>query len=386
MTRSEPTARAGRRGGPGRAALVALALAGLACERAPEPAASWPAGAVLVGRSAALSDLLAKLSQLEGTPLGREARAWSAALPGCEWIEAHAEQASLAALRAGLRCADPAGPLSAVHRDRGERDLVFGWPLGEGSALGSAAVSAAGDLDLRVALPGDAFRGPRALLRPGDAAPGPPVLGGGDALLHARLRPADGIDLASLVESGGQGETLFALKSRLFGAAILDGTWELALYLPGEGESLPRAALALGTRERGAAVAAATTFLDEIEARWPVHRAPFALGAASGACLPELRMLPGLSPCWVATERALVVGWNAASLRKALDGSPPGLPDAGGLVAEFGRLPLADARMAAPALPLMGARSWPWSRLVAEPMRAGSSVELHMALAGASGA
>jgi hypothetical protein len=156
MTQRGPTAREGRRDLPGGAALVALALAALACERAPEPPASWPAGAVLVGRRAALSELLARLSQLEGTPLGREARAWAAALPGCPTIEAHAEPASLAALRAGLRCADPGGPLSAVHRDRGERDLVFGWPVGEANALGSAMVSAAGDLDLRVEVPGEA--------------------------------------------------------------------------------------------------------------------------------------------------------------------------------------------------------------------------------------
>ena len=387
MHRQAPTAGAGRGRGPGRGVLLALGLAlgAQACARAPEPAASWPPGAIVAGRGRALADLTARLAQLDGTPLGREARAWATALPDCELVEAHAEAADLAALRASLRCADPSGPLAAVHRDRGERDLVFAWPVGGQSAVGSAAISADGDLDLRLELPGGAFGGPRALLRPAATAPGPAVLGGADALLHARLRPADGIDLPALVESGGQGEALFALKSRLFGAAILDGTWELALYLPGAGEPLPRAALALGTRERAAAAAAAAAFLDEIEARWPVRRAPFALGALEGACLPELRMLPGLSPCFVAAERALVIGWNAASVRKALDGSAPDLSDAGGLVAELARLPLADARLAAPSL-RAPARGWPWQRLVAEPVRGGDAVELRVALVGAGGA
>src|SRR5262249_40686761 len=112
-----PTAGAGRGGGRGRAALAALALAALACARAPQPAAAWPPGALVAGSGRALAGLLAALARLEGTPLAREADAWAAALPGCEVVEAAAETASLAALRAGLRCADPAGPPAPGPRD-----------------------------------------------------------------------------------------------------------------------------------------------------------------------------------------------------------------------------------------------------------------------------
>jgi hypothetical protein len=339
---------------------------------------------VLVGRAATLRTLAAQLGRIARTPAAREAAAFAAALPDCELVEAHAAQANLAALRAELRCADPQGPLAAAHRDRGARDLAFAWPLGEQRATGSATLSAAGDLELWIELPGTAFGGTRALLRPGAAPAGPAVLGGADSLLHARLRPEGGIDLPALLSPGSQGDQLFALRSQLFGAAILDGTWELAIYLPGEGESLPRAALALGIRHRDVAEAAAARFLDEIEAAWPVRRTPFALGGAPGACLPELRLLPGLAPCYVATERALVVGWSEASLRKALDGSEPALPASGGLVAELARLPAADARIAAPALPL-GSPAWPWRRLVAEPRPAGASVGLRL-FAAAAGA
>jgi hypothetical protein len=339
----------------------------------------------VAGRASALETLLAQLSRIEGTPVAREARAFLAALPDCETVESHVPEASLSRLRTGLRCADLSGALAAVHRDRGGRDLLFAWPLGDERATASAQVSASGDLEVTLALPGGAFHGTRALLRPGAESPGPAVLGGADSLVHARLRPAGGIDLPALLEHGAQGERLFALRSRLFGAAVLDGTWELALYLPGEGERLPRAALALGVRNQEVSEDAADEFLDEIEAAWPVRRRPFGLGGARGACLPELRVLPGLAPCYVAIERALVVGWNAASVRKALDGSAPTLPAAGGLVAELARLPAADARIAAPVRPV-GAPAWPWRRLVAEPLRAGASVELRIALAAGVGA
>ena len=363
--------------GARRAAFLALALGCLHCGREP---AAWPPGALLVGRAAALRGIASELARLEGTPVAREADAFAKALPECETLEAHAAQASLAALRAGLRCADPAGALAAVHRDLGARDLAFAWPLGDGRATGTADLSAAGDLDLEIELPAGAFGGPRALLRPGAAPPGPAVLGGADALVHARLRPEGGIDLPALLADGSQADQLFALRSQLFGAAVLDGTWELALYLPGEGERVPRAALALGIRHRAVAEAAAARFLDELEVAWPVRRTPFALGGAPGACLLELRLLPGLAPCYVATERALVVGWSPASLRKALDGSATALPASGGLVAELARLPAADARIAAPELPV-GAPVFPWRRLVAEPLHAGASVGLRLALA-----
>jgi hypothetical protein len=367
-----------------RPALLALALGALACAPDPAPPAAWPPGALLVGRASALATVAEQLARITGTPAAREALAWSAALPDCELVEAQATQASLPELRERLRCADPDGPLAAVHRDRGERALAFAWPLGQERLTGSAEVSAQGDLELRFELPGEAFPGPLALLRPGAAEPGAAVLGGSEAVVHARLRPEGGIDLPALVAQGDQADQLFALRSRLFGAAVLDGTWELALYLPAEGERTPRAALALGIRHTEVAQAAARAFLDEIEAAWPVRRTPFAVGQAQGACLPDLRVLPGLAPCYVATERALVVGWSDASVRKALDGSAPALPTSGGLVADLARLPAADARIAAPELP-SGAPVWPWRQLVAEPVHAGSVVGLRLALAGAIG-
>jgi hypothetical protein len=363
-----------------RAALLALALGGLACGRE----AGWPPGALLAGRSAALRELASRIALLPGTPAAREAEAFAKALPDCELVEAQAAEGSLSALRAGLRCADPSGPLAALHRERGERDLLFAWPLEAGRLTGSADLDPASDLTLAIELPDAAFHGAGALLRPSATPPGPAVLGGADALVHARLRVHGGIDLPALLSPGGQADRLFALRSQLFSAAVLDGTWELAMYLPDAGERIPRTALALGIRHRAAAEAAAALFLDEIESAWPVRRTPFALGDAAGACLAELRLLPGLAPCYLATADSFVVGWNESSVRKALDGSAAGLPASGGLVAELASFPVADARIAAPEVPF-AAPALPWRRLVAEPLPAGKSIAVRLALAALAG-
>ena len=97
---------------------------------------------------------------------------------------------------------------------------------------------------------GEAVRGAHALLLPGDESPGPDVLSGSQRLFHARARPEGGLDFASLVPEGSQADRMFLLKSELFAGAVLDGTWEAAIYLPEDGEPTPRAALALGFTHR----------------------------------------------------------------------------------------------------------------------------------------
>jgi hypothetical protein len=139
-------------------------------------------------------------------------------------------------------------------------------------------------------------------------------------LIHARVRPQGGLDLASLVPSDSQGARLFRLKSELFAGLALDGVWEIATYLPEEGNSMPRTALALNFSNRSAAIAAMEDFIANLQQSWPVARTFFRLGEAEGACLLDLAIMPDLAPCYVATQRALIVGWNPASLRKALDG------------------------------------------------------------------
>lgn len=345
------------------AALAALAL--LSCAEPP----AQP-GASLLAERAPLLRLLGALSRLEGTPLARRAAELSAGLPDCPRLEAHAAAADARALAAALRCAGNSEPLA--------HDLRLAWPLSGGLSLEAwLDVDERGGIEASLELPGGAAHGARALLLPGREPPGPAVLSGADSLLQARVRPAGGLDLAALVPEGGQGDRMFRLKSELFRGVVLDGSWEAALYLPGEGEPVPRAALALGFSQRAAAVAAAEDFLAELARTWPVRRSFFSYADAEGACLLDLRILPAFAPCYLATERALVVGYNPASLRKALDGAPAALGAAGGLLLDFARFAESDARLAG-----RPPGQAPWRRLRAEPepLPGADAVRVHVRL------
>jgi hypothetical protein len=369
-------------------ALVAgLALA--ACSGQRQPDAGLPPGALLLARTSALHRLLAAAAQLEGTPLARHARALAGQLPACEWVEARAE--SSVQLAGALACGDPSGPLAALHRERGEHDLAFALPVGRPvRMLGSADVGADGTLAVTLLLPGDAIEGPAGFLLPGPEPAGPPVLSTSEQLVHARVRAGERLDLASFIPAESQAASLFHLESALFSGLVLDGTWEAAAYLPEPGHAAPRTALALGVRERTAAVAAMEAFIQKVRESWPVQRSEFSIGAASGACLLDLNLLPDLAPCYVATERALVAGWNPASLRKALDrGSgategPNELDGPGALVLDLARVEQADALLRArvPAGTLLiPQRPYPWSRLSLAGERGRDGVRLRLRLA-----
>jgi len=368
-----------------RALVAAIAVAAGACaERAPE--ANWPQGALLAGRTAALRGLLDDLQRFEGTPLARAARHWADALPDCEIFEAHAVSGRLADLPASLRCRTAPGPLDALHRHRADRDLLLALP-GTGAARPLAAVRVeAQQLEIALSWPDPPAAGALSLLVPGDEPAGAGQLGAAQRLAHVRVRPAGGLDLAALVPQGSQGDRLFALRSEFFAGAVLDGTWEAAVYLPEPDQKMPRAALALGFSLRRAAVAALEHFVAQLASRWPVRRTDFALGAASGACLLDLKILPDFAPCYVATERALVIGWNAASLAPALatSGEPPhGASDAAAsAVLDFAHLTAADAMLArhltndSPA----GVAALPWRRLEARGEREGDALQVRVAL------
>ena len=143
-----------------------------------------------------------------------------------------------------------------------------------------------------------------------------------------RVRPGTGIDLTPLVAADSQAQQLFQLRSALFTHAVLEGAWEIAAYLPPEGAEMPRVAIAFDVRSRAVAVGAANAFLTELARTWDVRVQDFALDAKrTGACLADLRLLPELAPCYVTTDAALVVGWNADSLAHALGGTPATTPD-----------------------------------------------------------
>jgi hypothetical protein len=360
--------------------LALVAVSAASCRRSEEQPSPWPEGTLLLARTAALERLGARLGALQGTPLAREAAVLLGRLPGCTEVESRSLEGSLSELAEGLACRRDPGEPSVLDAERGPRDLAFASPgEGGGHLVGVADVGSDGGLDLELRLPSGSFRDVRALLLPGDQPPGPDLLSGSERLLHARVRPEDGIDLAALVPEDSQGALLFRLKSELFAGAALDGTWEAAFYLPEPGASMPRVAAALGFSRRALAIAAMDGFIDELRSTWPVRRSFFSLGPVEGACLLDLRILPEFAPCYVATDRALVVGWNPASLRKGLDGAPG---DSGGgsrISAELARFAEADARLAEADADAPAAR-FPWRRLHATGSRDAERIVLRVRL------
>jgi hypothetical protein len=109
--------------------------------------------------------------------------------------------------------------------------------------------------------------------------------------------------------------------------------------------------------------------------------------ALAGACLLDLRILPAFAPCYVATPRALVLGWNPASLARALRGGPESAGEAPSrLWLRLDRIAEADQRLRAargePAASVE--RSYGWERLEVAPGDGGA--ELRIALEAATSA
>jgi hypothetical protein len=331
----------------------------------------WPSGAALLANTDSLDRLLGHVAQLKGTPVARRAERIRALLPDCPTVEGRAESGQISDLWTGLRCATESPDLVALEQARHGWDLAVSVPVAGDHWLGTISISPSGDVEIELHLPHVAGEGLASLALPGEQAAGAVELSGSETLVHARVRPQGGLDLASLVPSDSQGAQLFRLKSGLFAGVALDGVWEIAIYLPEEGDPMPRTALALNFSIRSAAVAAMENFISDLQESWPVARSFFRLGEAEGACLLDLAIMPGLAPCYVATERALIVGWNPASLRKALDGHSgerSGLGDSSGAIIHLDRFAKAD-RILSSALPAeTSPRStqYPWRRITAK--------------------
>jgi hypothetical protein len=343
----------------------------------------WPSGAALLADTESLDRLLGRLAQLESTPLADRAERLRASLPDCPTVEGRAESGRLSDVLQTLTCRSAGSDLAALERLRADSDLAVTFLLDGSPVLGTLSIDPSGDVDLEFRLPDAAAQGLVGLLLPGSDAPGATELSGSHTLIQARVRPVGGIDLAALIPPQSQGAQLFHLKSELFAGIVLDGVWELAVYLPEEGHPMPRTALALNFSNRAAALAAMEGFINSLQESWPVQRTFFRLGSAEGACLLDLRLMPDLAPCYVATERALVIGWNPASLHKALDGSRAELEElgeTGGAIFHLERFAEAD-RILSRALSIDSAspsHGYPWRRVVATGAPVDSSMRLRL--------
>jgi hypothetical protein len=368
-----------------RAVTLSLLLLGLLASCVVRTSApDLPPGLHLAGDARALSAVLSRLERLTDTPVAAYARELRMRLAACEEFVAGVEEPDPVALSESLVCARSAEHPPALRALRGEGDLVAVVPIGDGGRLaGSARVAADGSLVYDGRLELRENRGLARLAVPGARAPGPPRLSTRDALVHVRLRPEGGLNVASMVPQGSQGDRLFRLKSELFLGTVLEGTWEAAVYLPPESRTMPGVVLGLDVRVRDAAVAAVERFVRDLETTWPVHRAPFRVGSWPGACLPDLRILPEFAPCYVATETTLVFGWNAESVRIGLEPALESeMGDEGGLVIRLDRIREADRRLHEAIAP--GASPPPlgygWQQLRANGTPGRGALELHVEL------
>jgi hypothetical protein len=357
--------------------IALLALAGCHGSTPGDPPGAWWAG-----RTPAVRELLDQLARLEGTPLARRARELAAALPDCASVGVHAPDGEVAKLADTARCLRDDDPLEAIRR-AAHSDLVFAFPHAPDTAVRGALRSGNGALALDLRWDDPPSGGALNLLVPGAEPAGPDRLASEHRLLALRVRPRAGLDLAALVPEGSQADRLFRLKSALLSSAVLDGTWEGAVYLPEHTGGMPGVAVALGFSLRSAAIAAIERFVADLQATWPVHRSDLHHAAGDGACLSDLNVLPELAPCYVATADALVVGWNPASLELALDDRRA--PDASSaseaparLALELAEIEHAD-RLLARALPGSSPPlRWPWSRVVASGGESGGALALQV--------
>ena len=353
----------------GRIVTPLAALAGLSlwvgCKEAPP---ELPPGAVLAGDVAAANRLFSQLKRWEGTKASGWADQRLAQLADCagqfSWIAAEGQPDA-------LRCE----ALPDLARWSAGHPLVFALPAaapgrlvgwidpGETLRLGAELLNAEED-------------GIWGLLLPHEQAPGPFVLSDERALVHGRIRAARIAALPELVESGGQGDAMFGLKSELFTNSILDGTWEIAVYVPEGEHMLPEVALAVGVRSEELARAALHAYIDQVEATWKITFTDGIPGIEG--CFEQVNMLPGLAPCGAIDDGVITLGWNRQSLDRARSGPPGAAVDGAVVRVSMDRFPEADRLLslafapdaAPPQVP------YPWSTLELQLRRDDAGVHL----------
>jgi hypothetical protein len=361
--------------------VIVAVLVPLACDRS--PTRSLPSGRFIVGESERFEELLLRLELMSGTQLARTAALAREKIAECDGFEAWCATEDSCALLERLSCRGDEPGLAEAHLQLGESDWLYGVePSEEQQLLARGRTVGAGSTEVEVELSGLEARNALSLLLPAERGPGPFLMSGDEALAHLRIRPEGGLDIASMVSREGWASQLFQLKSELFLATALKGNWELAVYVPEESQRIPPTALALDFTSRTAAVAGMDQFLEEVMQAWPVRSSPISIGDWPGVCLSNLQVMPDLLPCYVATDSALVVGWNPVSLEKALAaGGKAESGDESRVVLHFDRFPLADDRLAAAsgADPHTTPAVYPWQKVRITGGRQGKSYRLLLA-------
>lgn len=383
MTARRPSAP--RRATDVRLALLAGALLLLAgCRQAPEE--HLPEGTLWAGDARSARSLLAGLEAFSGSPAAAAATALGERLASCREFLAACPPGPECRLAAQLAC-EPAGALAArVGAARGGADWLFASIQGE-SRLVAWGTERSGRLVVRAKYrDGGGTEAPWKALLPARRAPAPGALSTAQALLHLHLRSDRALEALAAMGSGDWADRLFSLRRDLFAAMALEGTAEVAAYMPREGEIIPPLALALHVRDRERAVTVMEELLARVRRQWTVTPTRWSLAGREGACLADLRVLPELAPCYLAGDRQLLVGWNERSLRLALAHPPGGAvqPREGGggtseLTLYLDRFAAADSLLArAHRDPRAPDTRYPWSRIHLAGRRGGGAYLLQL--------
>lgn len=359
------------------------------------PREKLPSGFFLAGDPGVFRAMLEEIQELRRTPAAATAGGIRESLEGCEGsFEALAPSGDPTALSESLRCLDGRPLRTELESVREGADLVAGLEIEGGNRLLARATRGTDTSWTVVVEVGDLPRDhPLRFLLPGSEAPGPTVLSVHDALLQGRFSADHGLDISRWIPEDEQVEALYRLNARIFSQLVLSGSWELAVYTPREGDLLAPIALAFDVENRAAAVAAWQEYLREVQRSWGFVPVPIAIEGREGACLNDLRVLPGLAPCYVFSDRALILGWNRATLERALRPEPgTELASESRLVVELSALPPADRTLTESLLALRGdpdrsdssegsASAFPWDRLTVAGRRIGSRYRLEARLA-----
>lgn len=341
------------------ASLLALGLVLAAACVQDRATSALPKGAWLYGDAASFRAILESLESWRDTPMADVAHRLREQIAECVDVVAHSNTTDLANLLEHTRCAESADVPESIAALRGGRAAGFAVEVSPNTHLTGVLVrNTDGSLAIEAMVATPDAANLAALLVPSEKPPGPPALSEVETLMHARVRPASGLNIASLVSEDSQADNMFRLRSELFLGQVLAGTWEIAIYLPRKDQVTPPMALALDYTLRPAAKAAMEAFVSELESTWPIHHSEATSAGFEGACFHDVKLLPDLAPCYVLTDRSIVVGWNATSLELALghNVSAFSLADAtfepnasigddGGLVIHLDRLPEADLRL-----------------------------------------
>lgn len=301
-----------------------------------DPTTNLPSDGFFSSTGTALSEWANCLAGFPGSPAQSTAAAWTTLAQDCPG-EVYGTGVN-AALE--LACAPAPAEVIAL---RGPAQIAFAAPRGETGMMTGSMSREGGGTTTTIFVPIPRGGGPFALVEPNSTGPGANVMTNEKAVLHARFRTANGIDIAGLVPEGTQGDKLFNLKSALLSRTVLAGTWEFAAYVAPPGQLVPQSALAVGVRAATAGPAI-ESFVANLRTQWQVQGSPVELGDWRGECIGGMKILPGLEPCWVLRGENLAIGWNQAALEHALLGptAPLDLGDQSGAVVDFDQMAMAD--------------------------------------------